>query len=129
GTFRLALSLLAAVAFWADRLPAQDTVPAARDVLMTPVDAEQLRLKHVMVPPAQDFMVVPAAPYEPDRPRQPRPASITTVGFNDASPNAPDLDLTKSKKLDGFRFWARAEYLRWRVTDAPIAVPLVTTNT
>ncbi|MSQ97044.1 MAG: hypothetical protein EXR98_21160 [Gemmataceae bacterium] len=84
-----------------------------------------------VVPQAEKIFIVPAAVYEVERAAPYRPAAITTVDFRDSSSvpsNVSAEDFKEPRPTDGFRFWARGEYLLWRVTGAPVAVPLVTTN-
>ncbi len=111
-TLRLGLSLLAAVSFGMNRLPAQDapTLPKL-------------------------IQVVPAVAYEPAHPVQDPSTEkslaplISTVAFKvpiDETPAEPDLDFHPA--ASGPRFWARSEYLQWWVKDAPLPVPIVTTG-
>ncbi len=84
-----------------------------------------------MVPPAEKVPVVPTFEYEPARAKPVQPNPITTVDFRGGEilpTGLPKVDLQTSAASNTFRFWARSEYLNWRVTSAPIAAPLVTTG-
>jgi hypothetical protein len=116
-TLRLGLSLLVVVAFGVNRLPAQDAVP-----------------------PAQQVLVVPAVSYEPARPAQdpatrknPSPL-ITPVDFKvpaNVTTSAPEIDFKENASgatNATYRIWARTEYLVWWVKGGPLPVPIVTTG-
>lgn len=105
-TLRLALGWMAVVGFVPARLAAQELIPSAPQIL-----------------------VVPAVSYEPGHPTPNRPSPITTVDFREGIPARspiPAVDFQPPAGAEPLRFWARSEYLHWRVTGAPIAAPIVT---
>lgn len=85
-----------------------------------------------VLPPAVEVTLVPTMPYEPERPKQQEKSPIIPAGFTqleDGTLSGPAPEPKTSPHGDSYRFWFRCEILFWRTTNAPMAVPLVTSNT
>ncbi len=69
----------------------------------------------------------PATP-EPDEGAFPGWPLLPDDGCAEESPLAREECAAEGKKEREQRFWAGADYLRWRIQDGPLPVPLVTTS-